>query len=187
LFIFAVLWTGFSVFWEFMAWKSGAPWFFVLFGTPFVAVGIGLMVWAFLPLIVGMKIAKPEVSVSSDILRVGESFRFNYQQTFKRAADVKGIVVSFVFRESATYQRGTDTTTVTHEHEREKFEYPGRPVSAGAMFSEERTLQIPDDAMHTFVARRNKLQWFIKVHVAIAGWPDFKEEYEVKVLPERIR
>lgn len=41
---FAVFWLGFSLFWELTAVKSGAPFFFALFGLPFIAVGIYLLV-----------------------------------------------------------------------------------------------------------------------------------------------
>jgi hypothetical protein len=37
---FSLLWAGFAVFWEFMAWKQGAPWFFLLFGGAFVVAGV---------------------------------------------------------------------------------------------------------------------------------------------------
>lgn len=41
---FSVFWLGFSLFWEFTAIKSGAPMFFSLWGLPFIAVGIYLLI-----------------------------------------------------------------------------------------------------------------------------------------------
>ena len=38
--------------------------------------------------------------------------------------------------------------------------------------------------MHTFIATRNKLQWFIRVEIDFAKWPDYKEDFEIHVLPE---
>ncbi|HEX2204924.1 MAG TPA: hypothetical protein VHG91_16560 [Longimicrobium sp.] len=45
---FSIFWTGFSVFWMGAAYLMGAPLSFVLFGTPFVLVGLYLLVGRFL-------------------------------------------------------------------------------------------------------------------------------------------
>ncbi|MBI3910387.1 MAG: hypothetical protein HY320_05570 [Armatimonadetes bacterium] len=187
LLVFGLIWIAFSLFWEGMAWQTGAPVFFLLFGLPFVAIGFGLLTWALLPSIVGMKVARPVVSLSSDAMRGGEAFSLTYQQSFKKAVDVHRIAFQFVFRETATYQRGTDTVTVKYEQIIDSAEHPARRFAAGETFYDQRSLQLPKDGMHTFSALHNKLQWFVKVQVEITGWPDFKEEYEVRVLPERAR
>lgn len=45
---FTVLWAGFAVFWNVMAWRSGAPVFFRIWGLPFLFAGAYLLVGRFL-------------------------------------------------------------------------------------------------------------------------------------------
>ncbi len=45
---FSLLWLGFAIFWMGAAYILGAPWYFVLFGAPFVVVGLYLLFGRFI-------------------------------------------------------------------------------------------------------------------------------------------
>lgn len=152
----------------------------------FGAVGLGLGIFALRPFVTRLQIADPQLTVSKEHLRVGETFTLHYRQEFKRSADVQQIAIALILREVARYQVGTDTRTVTHDHVVEQQRYGARRYDAGQAFELELDLQIPTDSMHTFSATNNKLIWNIVVRVEASGWPDLAETYELQVLPERV-
>lgn len=44
---FSIFWCSFIAFWEYSAYRTGAPIFFMLFGIPFIIIGIYLLVGRF--------------------------------------------------------------------------------------------------------------------------------------------
>jgi hypothetical protein len=183
---FGFLWLGFALFWTFMAWRSGGG-MMALFGIPFILIGIAMIVGSFWRVIAGIKVAPPKISISKDRCHLGERIGVVYEQAFRMPSEVLDSRIELVFRESATYQQGTDTRTDTHEVVPDFFDGPIKNFEAGELVRESGTLNIPVDGMHSFVDKHNKLQWFVRVKVDVQGWPDQVEEFEVTVLPERFR
>lgn len=184
LIIFGVIFAGFACFWMAIAGLVAGDPIMLLFGLPFLLIGGGILAYGLRSRVAAMRIGQPELTISNTTLRVGDPFTVMHQQTFRSSGNLTGIQVRLLLRESATYRRGTDTVTVTHDHEVQKLDLPPMTFSSGQLFAQNYQLQIPARAMHTFEANRNKLRWYVKVHIGLAGWPDFDEEYEVKVLPE---
>ena len=156
---------------------------FTIVGTVFVLVGLAIFLIGALSYYTRLRIGKPEITISEQMLRVGESFTVNFFHSFKSGAQVDNIRLELVFRETATYQQGTDTRTVTHNHIIAEFEEPGGRFQAGHLIQKNYDLQIPPDSMHTLKVRRNKLEWFVRFSMKVPRLPDFSEEYELEVVP----
>jgi hypothetical protein len=154
----------------------------------FAAVGVGAIAWGLRPAVARMRIGAPDMAISNTRLRVGEEFSVSYRQTWKRAADVNRVVLQLVLRETVRYTRGTETVTENHDEIVQAFESPGRHFRAGEMINDHPSFRIPETGMHTFTpSGDNRIEWFVKVSVEIARWPDFTREYELIVLPEMAR
>jgi len=181
---FALLWTSFSVFMFIMAWRDNTV-AGMAFVSIFLVIGLVMIVAALWRFFSKLRLSAPVLLISQTELRVGERFNLDYRQTFKAASDVTKASVSLVFQEAATYTQGTDTRTDRQNITVETNEIPGRRFEAGEVLQQSFSMAIPADAMHTFIAKNNKLQWFVHVHVDLVDWPDLKEDYEIRVLPQK--
>jgi hypothetical protein len=159
-------------------------WTGVLFSLCFVIPGLLILAYAATIYYSRARIGKPEVLISNTNLSVGEQFTVNLMHTFKRNVQIDRLEVQLIFKETATYQQGTDTRTVIHEDVYENFELPSGQYQAGQTIQDTYTMQIPADAMHTLNVRRNQLQWFVRVRASIPKLPDYVDEYELMVRPE---
>jgi hypothetical protein len=156
---------------------------FAIFGLIFVLIGVGLLLFGLLSYYSRFRIGQPEITISEKMLRVGENFSVSVSHQFKRSVQIETIQLELQFRETAVYQRGTDTTTVVHNHSIALFEEPGGQFQAGHIIQKNYDLQIPVLAMHSLKVRRNKLEWFVRFVVSVPRLPDLIEEIELEVVP----
>lgn len=184
LLFFAILWLGFSLTWTFLAFQSGEGWQW-LFGIPFILIGLFLLSQFVIRLMARARVARPDLDISNPSPRIGETFTVHHRQAFKTTAQVERIAVELVFHESATYRRGTDTYTKTHEQIVDYIDHPARHFEAGETFQDHYQFTIPPDGMHSFSGNNNKLTWFIRITVDIANWPTYVEEFPIDVRAER--
>lgn len=198
LLLFAIPWTLFACFWTaaallsavtmvrekgFTVWTLAFP----LFGLPFIVIGVGMLWYGILPWIAGLRVSKPEVSINNTSVKVGDSFTISYSQTFKRRTEVKGVKFSLLVRETARYQSGSTTTTVHHDETAAEFEYPGQSYETGDVLAFSRNMEIPRTGMHSFQGAHNSIAWLLQVKVNVAGWPDYREGFEIQVEPSLAR
>ena len=184
---FSLFWIAFSGIFVVIGLTAGAGFFFTAFGLVFVGIGVVLLIYALMSYFARYKVGQPEFRLSQTELRVGDSFAFSFTHTFPRSVQITEMETQLIFRERATYQQGTDTKTVTHEHIIQTFSEPGRQFQAGHLIAKGYQLQIPRTAMHTLKVRRNELTWMVKFTAKIPSLPDFVEEFELNVSPEITR
>lgn len=158
----------------------------IIIGGIFTLIGLAVFGYALMMQFTRMRVGKPEILLSNTTLRVGEKFTVSYVHTFARAVEVGEIRLQLIFRETATYQQGTDTRTVTHDHLIAENIEPGGAYRQGSMINQSYEYQIPPDGMHNLDVRRNKLQWLLIMTMSIPKLPDFTEEIELNVIPEMI-
>ena len=183
---FSIFWILFSLIFVVVGFGDES-WAFVAFGSLFVAIGIGLLIYAGMGMYTRYRLGAPIVTFSPETLRVGDTFKMTYEHTLRQSVEVTEFTVELIFREVATYQQGTDTRTVTQNHIIDTFEMLPGHFQSGHIWHETFEMTIPADGMHSLDVRRNKLKWIVKIQMDIPRLPNFVEEFELTVLPEMAR
>lgn len=174
---FAAFWNGIvSVF--VVQLFNGFEWFLALFLIPFVLVGLGLIgavVYFFLKLFN----PRPRVMLSTANAKPGDQVKMQWQFS-GRTLILKNLNITLRAIEKATYRRGTDTVTAknTFFQKELKSTEDTYQISCGEFF-----FAIPDNAMHSFDAQNNKIEWEIALTGQIDSWPDVDQTYKITVLP----
>src|SRR5262249_52800114 len=97
---------------------------------------------------------------------------------------LKSIDLVLQCEEQAAYRQGTDIRTdrrvvVSQNlfHRGEVEIIPGQSLEAHC------DLHVPDEAMHSFTADNNQVQWTLAVRAEAEGWPAFERSFPVVVYP----
>jgi hypothetical protein len=184
-----VLGTGFAaLFWNgilsFFVWEmfEGRSWFMLLFLLPFLLVGFGLICFFFYSLL-GLFNPVVKIALSEGAIQLGETadLAWEVQGRVSRITEFRILAVG---EEQATYTRGTDRITDTDIFQSLEL---CRLTSAEEIRFGTAQLSIPVDTMHSHEGTRNKLVWKLQVQGRIPWFPDIKEEYEFRVLPQGVR
>ena len=131
-----------------------------------------------------MILGRPAIRVSANPLFLGEDLVGSFSQRVKKKIHVNKVTLTLTCREWARYTQGTQSHTVTHvvSEQHHVISYIG-DVSASDVISGEFLFSIRDNAMHTFLASDNKIQWFITIKTDVANWPDGSYQLDVQVAP----
>jgi hypothetical protein len=162
---------------------DGHPdWLLTLFIVPFLAVGVGLIVFFVRQIVVTAGIGPTLVEISEHPLQPGGRYQLFFSQSGRLTVNVLRALLTC--EEVVTYRQGTNARTETREvfnqelFRREKFEIEG-----GLPFEMEFDLSLPPGAMHSFKADHNQIDWALVVQGEVAGWPDFKRSFPLVVRP----
>ncbi|MEM9021691.1 MAG: DUF3592 domain-containing protein [Planctomycetota bacterium] len=196
LLFFALFWNGILSVFVYQAaqgWMTGdVDVCLTVFMVPFVMVGLVVVAAFFQSLLV---IVAPAVVLTLDrrAIPLGGATTLRWSVA-GRPGRLHGLTISLVGTESATYRRGTNTVTDTHdfytEHlvggdlaEQGEADPLALPVDSDRG---ELTLRVPADTMHSFKSSNNKVTWTLRVRAWVPRWPDPKDQYEVRILPMQV-
>lgn len=152
-------------------------WGLGLFLTPFIAIG-GFMFWNLIKEFNNLRAPKVSVMVQQGLYwKCGETI--DLQWHIPMNAMVDSVQLDFVCRESATYQRGTNTTTddkIVAEI----------PIASEKSFRDSSIrFQVPVNIMPTFISQNNAIEWGIRVRSQGPG-PDADDLYMITLEREGV-
>ncbi|MFC4992023.1 DUF3592 domain-containing protein [Rubritalea tangerina] len=181
-FLIAAFWNGIvSVFfldvWN--TWQKGDPdWFLTLFLTPFVLVGLGMILHFFYRIMAACN-AAPTLTLKPASITLDTPARL-YWKTLRGEHKVAQFQIYLIGEEEARYQRGTNTVTDTsifHESLLTETSDP-RKIRRGEI-----EIILPQDTMPSWEGSNNAIKWYLRVRGDIKLWPDIKDDYLITVLP----
>lgn len=181
-----VFWNGIIAIFVTMAIRSiarGEPdWFLVVFVTPFVAIGVSLVVYFVREVLVHTGVGPTRLEISAHPLAPGECYDAYLSQAGRLT--MNSLEVWLACEEKATYRQGTDTRTETRQVYLERcFVREGFEIHQGLPFESRCQVRVPEQAMHSFRADHNEVRWKLVVKGSVAGWPDYSREFQIVVNP----
>lgn len=182
-------WNGILSIFVTVAVKShfeGEPeWFLTFFSIPLALVGL-ILVYGFVRhLLLTTVIAPAIVEISEHPLFPGRSYDVFIAQS--GPLDVVSFWVLMVCEEEATFRQGTNSRTMTRRvYQQELLHRLDFSIEPGAPFEALCRVQLPDCAMHSFMADHNKIQWKVVIQGESARWPKFERGYAVHVYPSDV-
>jgi hypothetical protein len=157
-------------------------WGATIFGSIFALIGALCIGGAVKKSLATKKLEPPSLTLSVRPLYLGETFRGELVQRVKKEADINSVTVTLICREWVRYTQGTDTHTETHDvyTVKETLDVTGM-IAPPDCIRGHVEFEIPEEAMHSFSAPDNRVEWLIEVHTDVADWPDYSSKFELNV------
>jgi hypothetical protein len=181
----AVAWNAIVMIFLVMAISSfarGEPdWMMALLVVPFLAGGIALVVYLVKQLLLTTGMGPTRLEISDHPLAPGHDYDLFLSQGGRLV--MNSLEVWLACDEKATYRQGTDTRTETRRvyegrcFVRGNFEIQGLPFESRCQVS------VPADAMHSFQANHNEVNWKLIVKGDVVGWPPYERVFQIVVNP----
>lgn len=159
-----------------------SDWPMMLFIVPFLVVGIALVIVFARLLRHTAGIGPTLVEISDHPLLPGHGYHLFLSQSGN--LKLKSISVSLICEEEAVFRHGTNARSESREVFRQSL-YSGTSsiIRPDEPLEAECDLPIPAEAMHSFRANHNQVQWKLIVHGKILGWQGFQRSFPVVVRP----
>lgn len=179
-------WNGLVAVFVLMAvggFREGRPdWWLAAGLVPFVAAGIGLIVYFIRQVLVIGGVGPSLVEVSAHPFRPGRKYQVLLSQVGRLS--LRMLELQLVCEEEATFRQGTHTRTERRcVWRRSLFSRRNFELGGSVPFETQCEAEIPDRAMHSFKAAHNELNWKLVVKGRVVGWPEFCREFPVVVYP----
>ena len=165
---------------------NGRPdWLMTLFIAPFLGVGVALVL-VFLRLLRHAAAIGPTlVEISDHPLLPGSDYRLFLSQSGN--LQLQTLEIGLVCEEEAVFRQGTNARTESREvFRRGLYANGGAIVRPGDPLEVQCDLPVPPEAMHSFRASHNQVQWKLVVHAEVAGRHGFERSFPLVVRPPAI-
>jgi len=182
----SIAWNGTVSVFVFMAVASmfrGKPdWLMTLFTLPFLGIGAALVVVFVKQLRHNAGVGPTLVEISDHPLVPGHNYRVCLSQTGN--LKLKSVDICLTCEEEAVFSQGTNARTENREVFRRKvFSIADAVIRPSEALEAECELAVPAEAMHSFRAGHNQVQWKLIVRSEADGWQSFQRSFPVVVRP----
>jgi len=148
-----------------------------------LAVGVFAIGWGLRKRIAAMKLGRVAVRLRPKKVPPGGAPICSLTLSPKKDVQVNAVTAKVVRQETkVTGKKKSPTRHVDRQDLSSVTLVKDRALKAGTDLDLEWVAVVPDDASASMSKPRQQIAWFVHVHVDIANWPDYEEDYDLVVL-----